>query len=147
MTPETDSHFLTCGGAASWADILFRPLDDLTRQLNLTPWVHHTISTNLRRFLNQTELQCPNAWIAPAYNLQSTIGWGACFYGIFSTEWAKSQDLAQPTRHSGNRICTKIISLIFNALIKRWHEQNSQLHQSTHSNETRLRIEDKVRAL
>ena len=146
-TTETDYHFLTCGGAGSWTETLFQPLEALARRHNLTPWVHHTISINLKNFLNQMNPHCPTAWILTAYNQQSTIGWEACFYGITSTEWAKSHDRAQPTCHSGNRICTKIISLIFHAIIKRWHDRNSHLHQSTHSNETRLRLHDKVRAL
>ena len=146
-TPETDYHFLTCGGADSWSEYLFQPLEALQRQHNITHWVYHTIYNNLRRFLNQTPPQCLNNWIADAYEHQTNIGWNACFYGALSPAWSQSQHRAQPTRHAGDRICTKIVSLLFKAVIRRWQDRNSQLHKTSPNNEIRLRLEAKVRGL
>ena len=147
LSPETDHHFLTCGGATSWSEHLFQPLERLHRRQQITPWVFQTITSNLKNYINQTPPSCPNQWIAPAYDSQTTIGWSSCFYGLFSPTWARQHNLSKPTRPNGASVLTQIVTIIFQALVHRWHERNAQLHNNTEQDETRSRLANKIRAL
>ena len=147
LSPETDHHFLTCGGATSWSEHLFQPLKRLHRRQQITPWVFQTITSNLKNYINQTPPSCPNQWIAPAYDSQTTIGWSSCFYGLFSPTWARQHNLSKPTRPNGASVLTQIVTIIFQALVHRWHERNAQLHNNTEQDETRSRLANKIRAL
>ena len=100
----------------------------------------------MKNYLNQTPPSCPNQWIAPAYNSQTSIGWRSCFYGLFSPTWASQHNLAKPTRPNGVSLLTQIITIIFQALIHRWHERNAQLHNNTDHDENRSRLITKIRA-
>ena len=142
---ETDHHFLTCGGVNDWSATLFDPLEQLCRKLQASHWVETTITLNLIHCICNSPPTATNAWIEPAFSSQSRIGWINAFYGIFSTDWITFQNKG-PVQN-GSKLVTRIIHLIFTAIIECWNHRNTLLHKSTPDNETRSRLITKVRAL
>ena len=145
---ETDHHFLTCGTAASWADSLLIPMQKLFHKYNTGHWVANALYNNITRYLNKETPDPTNAWIAPAVQAQSDIGWQTIFYGMISTKWLDYQNRCQPHNPNANHFLSKLIKLILTATINRWNNRNNKLHSGQPSlSETHLRSQAKVRTL
>ena len=146
--PETDNHFLTCGGADSWQDTLFLPLEKICRKHHATHWVEHTITTNLIHTLQRTTPRTQNPWIQPAFDTQQQLGWSNALYGIFGKAWIRKQNESRPHNPNGSTFITAVIKTIFVAIVGRWNERNQYLHRKQqHCDEIHHRVSAKVRAL
>ena len=136
--PETDEHFLTCGGSANWQDFLFEPLARLFSKYQTHRHFETTLTTQLKLFLNNNMSEL---------SIQSDIGWKALFTGLFHKHWITLHN-QHSTQPNGSMIITKIIRIVLSAVIQRWKARCLALHQTTPGNiETRTRLQHQIRAL
>ena len=146
--PETDIHFLQCGGPSTWRTGLFDPLEQLCIQKQVTHWVATGITRNLRKTLNNQDTVLVNPWIDEVIKAQQMIGWQSCFYGLFSKQWVEKHDQAMSTQ-TGAKLLTKIIPLVMVAVIDRWNTRSQTLHNTDQENtsEGRKRLLTQLEAL
>ena len=126
---ETDLHFLTCGGSASWNQTLFSPFEHLchTSQINRT--FEATFLTSTKMFLNGR---------IPPVSVQSEIGWIATFLGLLVKDWLPN----------GTNFLTKLIKIILTAVSARWKERCAILHRPKQDNsEKRERLQHTIHSL
>lgn len=144
---ETDLHFLKCGGASTWSDNLFKPLEALFHKYKATHWIQQSIRGNLQRFLDGNNPRIYDPWIQTPTTSQTNISWHFCFLGMFSKTWIHKQDRTT-THKTGSRLITKIARLLLTATIDRWNQRCNALHKTTNnSNETQNRLHTKITAL
>lgn len=146
QVPETDAHFLQCQGALSWSQYLFHPLEALCLKMKVTHWFEHAITLNLIRYLDNRPPLYPHPTVTTCVTNQHHIGWVNCFFGLFSNQWISAQNRV----HDNGFKCLKsIIHLLLNAVLQRWNERNSLLHQTSSNTETEThkRLAAKITAL
>ena len=144
--PETDKHFLTCGGAQGWKEYLLDPIDKLFHKQKAGHWIASGIRTNMILFLNQTSPHHVHPWIQPAIDSQTELGWQSVFYGIFSNLWAPLQNKCHSPAN-GSTLISKLIKLVFAAIVTRWNNRNNSLHHRRNQTEIRSRLHTQILAL
>ena len=135
---ETDIHFLTCGGSASWNDILLSPLELLCHKQQACNALTNQLISNTKRFLDNQPTDLA---------IQSSIGWSAIFTGLFDQQWITLQQTNSPSQTS-SQLITKLIKLFLSAVATRWKDRNARLHKPEKKlQETRTRLQHKIRLL
>ena len=144
---ETDHHFLICGGPTSWTTDLLSPMELLFHKHHTAKWLESAVRGNIHRFLNSQPPITVHPQNQPAMNSQTTIGWGSIFYGIFSNSWIISHDRHSQQTSRGLTIVSKLIKIIFQAVINRWNNRNHQLHKDSIRHELKARLTSQLKAL
>ena len=139
LHPETDTHFLTCGGSVSWQIQLFDPLEQFFHKSQIPQTFGTALVQQMHRYLNRQP---------PGLTVQSTIGTKAMFNGLFHQDWIALYN-RQSTYPLGHVIISKIIRIILSAIVQRWRSRCLTLHQKNDNNniETRTRLHHTIRAL
>ena len=133
---ETDEHFLTCGGSASWQTHLFSPFEHLSHIQNLPTTLQLHVTAHLTNYLDHHQ---------PSDSPQSDLGWFAAFTGLFSITWIELFNQYVP---NGSALLAKLIKIVLLAVTDRWKARCHTLHQSrTKTPETRRRLQHQIHAL
>ena len=138
-TEETDLHFLTCGGSNAWQTILLSPLEHLLHKHQANNHFASLLLANTKSFLADR---------AVTQQLQSDIGWQACFMGLFDQRWIELHNQTSKLQN-GSTLITKTIKIFLSAVVTKWKDRCSYLHRTTTTTptETRQRLQDKIRLL
>ena len=136
---ETNLHFLTCGGSNFWKPILLSPMEHLLHTQQAHDHFASLLLANTKSFLNGR---------AVTQQLQSDIGWQACFMGLFDQRWIELQNQTSNLQN-GSTLITKTIKIFLSAVVTKWKDRCSYLHRTTNTatTETRQRLQDKIRLL
>ena len=122
-------------------------MEQLFHKHNTEKWFESAIHGNIHRFLNSQPPTTAHPWSQPAVDSQTTIGWGSIFYGIFSKSWIESHDRHSQQTSRGLTIVSKLIKIIFQAVINCWNSRNHQLHQHSIRDELKTRLTSQLKAL
>ena len=138
QTPETDEHFLICGGRDSWTISLFDPLERLFHKHN----VPHAMTKVLLSLLQQYIRGLPIV-----NTLQPEVRFFSVFSGIFPIAWIDTYN--QSTNSTlGSSTLVRIIKVIFSAVTTRWRTRcHSVHHHQQQIPEIRARLQHQIRVL
>ena len=138
---EDNHHVLECGSKGSrkvWHKAL-KNLDSWLRKIGTDPDIVRAIMLIIPRW-HCADLQstyCPgniNNEVQQAVREQHIISWNNFMDGLWSTRWAKAQEMYYKTkkrRNTGNRWAAKVSARIWSIKKEMWDHRNAALYRSS----------------
>jgi len=145
QTKEPTNHFLQCNHpdhTQHWEE-MHELIQKTSDKAKIPNHIHDQLTTGL-----QHSCQPPNATqipnnipVSPATQAQAKLGWKQLYYGQFSQMWSQAIYFHNPDIPN-LRYLSKIISIIWSAIIQIWHICNHHLHlqENNTNNQSQLRM-------